>query len=286
MKHIVRKYFFYNITMSFLLALSVSAVFGQSQPHKVLYCSQSNIQTGIELKYPINLTKGSVLYLENKNHKIIALNGPNSFSRKDAEKLYAYESGLSKNYFSYVLKKMTANDAAAQNSFGGVSRGQGYLSAVNPLPGETIVDDTIRFVWKSKPLTSGYFFNLVDAEENILLKIRVMDTSFTLYWDFLHHEKDQTYGWYVSEISNDMVDPNQFYLADSDSISSLQSEEKLLLSAQDTTGHKYIQLIDFYMSNNLFQQAEGARNELKKFESYEQMAKDLRVWINGNLSKD
>jgi len=284
-----RKLIFINIV--FWATICLSNVYAQTETHKIVYttslsAAQNPAKVGDKLIYPYHVQAGASIYLENKEGKIILINGPQTLIAKDVEDMFHHKVGLSKAYFSYVVSKMTKSKSDNQNSFGGVSRGQDYLSAISPIPGETIMNDTIQFVWRSKPFTTAYYFNLTDDEDNILLKLKLVDTTVTIYWEFLGLDPGQTIKWFVSELPFGTEPDNILYIPTSDSIERLESREATLLSLRDSSGYYLIELSDFYIQQKLFTKALESLTALSDFEEYGKLSDDMFAWLNSVIRKD
>ncbi len=282
---------FILLGLFFWATICLSNVYAQTEAHKIAYTTSASAARnpaviGEKLNYPYHVQGGVSIYVENSQGKIILINGPQNLTAKDVDYMFNHKVGLSKAYFSYVVSKMTKSNTESQNSFGGVSRGQDYLSAISPIPGETIIDDTFLFIWRSKPYTSAYYFNLTDDEENILLKLKLSDTTLTIYWEFLGLDPGNRFKWFVSELPYGTESSNSIFVPTSDSIERLESKEATLLSNQDSSGYYLIELSDFYIEQQLFAKALKSLQALSEFEEYRNVSVDMLTWLNSVIGKD
>lgn len=261
----------------------LSAKSQTTTPHKVVYISsvgnsQKLYKMGEVVKYPLKVSANALYYVQNKNEKIILIKGPKSLSQNEIEKLFSYEKGISQTYFSYVLKKMTAHNEVAQNSFGGVSRNDGFLQAISPKTGENILTDTIRFAWTSKPNINAYYFNITDSDGDVIFKTKVTDTFFVLFHEYNLLNDEGKYGWFVSELPYGANTIHTFTIASKDSIKVFLTEEKRLLAA-DTSAENTLNLIGFYMSQKAYDRLEKILPRLEKQVLYENMIADIKKWL-------
>ncbi|MCB0733108.1 MAG: hypothetical protein KDC76_00910 [Bacteroidetes bacterium] len=256
-----------------LFVLITLACLSASAQHKILYVSGSKtLKVGTISSYPVNLESGQAAYIENTAGKIIRVSGPVKLKKTDLESRFSKEVGLSQTYFAYVLKKMTTKHDDAQHSFGGVTRGEGPILNEWPINGQMILDDSIRFSWRNREGVQTYFVNVMDDDENIVLKLSVSDTFFTLHHPNLVLGSGRTYAWFVADQLYGEEGKTHFFLPSADSAQAVKSDFAQLSSIlmpqtpmgmYQNTVENELAVIGFCLNHDLYQEAMGRLSYLR-----------------------
>jgi hypothetical protein len=200
------------------IIFSLGLVFGQdSKPYVTFFSSgdvqlfsdgtSSEIEMGTEIgpNDYVKLEKESKVVLVTELGQNIVIEDKGKYDYGDMTRiLQTGEGNITNAYFSYVWKKFNYQkekdpDKMPMSVIGGVRRAEDTWM-LWPLNGSSIDGATIVFEWEES--APEYFFQIIDEEDNVVLKILTKETSLELFPFESGFEDGKSYSWLVSPTSS------------------------------------------------------------------------------------